>query len=118
MVLAIPLPLSIALVLVIDAVTDLWPSISLAYEQPEENVMRRDPRDPYTHRLVSGRLLAAAYLQVQREHKHRVLFPSIRSVLTSLAGGGSSGRRRPPQHRARLGRPQRGHQRLVRQGEV
>ncbi|KAK3930546.1 Sodium/potassium-transporting ATPase subunit alpha, partial [Frankliniella fusca] len=63
-VLAIPLPLSIALVLVIDAVTDLWPSISLAYEQPEENVMRREPRDPYTHRLVSGRLLAAAYLQV------------------------------------------------------
>ncbi|XP_052124315.1 sodium/potassium-transporting ATPase subunit alpha-1-like [Frankliniella occidentalis] len=63
-VLAIPLPLSIALVLIIDAVTDLWPSISLAYEQPEENVMRREPRDPYTHRLVSGRLLAAAYLQV------------------------------------------------------
>ncbi|KAJ1526859.1 hypothetical protein ONE63_008417 [Megalurothrips usitatus] len=63
-VLAIPLPLSIALVLVIDAVTDLWPSVSLCYEQPEENVMRREPRDPYTHRLVSGRLLAAAYLQV------------------------------------------------------
>lgn len=63
-VLAIPLPLSIALVLVIDAVTDLWPSISLAYEQPEEDVMRRAPRDPYNHRLVSGRLLAAAYLQV------------------------------------------------------
>lgn len=60
----IPLPLSIALVLIIDAVTDLWPSISLAYEQPEENVMRREPRDPYAHPLVSGRLMAVAYLQV------------------------------------------------------
>lgn len=66
--LAIPLPLSIVLVLVIDAVTDLWPSISLAYEQPEENVMRREPRDPYTNRLINGRLLAAAYLQVRHAH--------------------------------------------------
>merc|ERR1712137_566529 len=59
--LQIPLPLVTILLLVIDLGTDLLPSISLAYEKSEANIMKRAPRNPLTDKLVTGRLLFLAY---------------------------------------------------------
>jgi sodium/potassium-transporting ATPase subunit alpha len=36
----------------------------MAYEEPESDIMERQPRDPYTDKLVSGKLLFTAYGQV------------------------------------------------------
>ncbi len=53
----ITLPLSTVLVLCIDIGTDLIPSISLAYETAERDIMKRKPRQPKKHRLVNFKLL-------------------------------------------------------------
>ncbi|KAI8426229.1 hypothetical protein MSG28_005148 [Choristoneura fumiferana] len=56
---SIPLPLGVMTILCVDLGTDMWPAVSLAYEEAESNVMARRPRgkDP----LVSGRMVRLAY---------------------------------------------------------
>lgn len=58
-----PLPLSSIYMLVICVGTDIWPAISLAYEEAELDVMTRKPRTKDEH-LVSTKLIVTAYLQM------------------------------------------------------
>ncbi|NEU34616.1 hypothetical protein GN156_28595, partial [bacterium LRH843] len=44
--------------------TDMMPAISLAYESPESDIMKRQPRDPYRDNLVNHRLISMAYGQI------------------------------------------------------
>ena len=56
----IPLPLSNIFMLVICVGTDIYPALSLAYEEAEVDIMTRRPRKPEEH-LVSAKLLGHAY---------------------------------------------------------
>lgn len=40
------------------------PAISLAYEQAESDIMKRQPRDPTKDKLVNERLISIAYGQI------------------------------------------------------
>ena len=40
------------------------PAISLAYEAAESDIMKRQPRNPRTDKLVNERLLSMAYGQI------------------------------------------------------
>lgn len=40
------------------------PAISLAYEGPESDIMKRQPRDAKTDKLVNERLISMAYGQI------------------------------------------------------
>lgn len=60
-VLGYPLGLSAVLALSIDLVTELLPAMSLAYEFPEESIMRRPPRNLKRDRLVAPSLLLYGY---------------------------------------------------------
>ncbi|GIY26490.1 hypothetical protein CDAR_223771 [Caerostris darwini] len=51
----VPLPLGTVTILCIDLGTDLVPAISLAYEKPESDIMKRRPRDPLVDKLVNER---------------------------------------------------------------
>jgi len=64
MVGAVPLPLGTVTILCIDLGTDMVPAISLAYEQPESDIMKRHPRDPFNDKLVNERLISMAYGQI------------------------------------------------------
>lgn len=57
-----PLGMSSLMILSIDLLTEIGPSLSLAYEKAEELVMRRPPRDLKKDTLVSTSLLAYSYL--------------------------------------------------------
>ncbi len=59
-----PLPLGTVTILCIDLGTDMIPAISMAYEKPESDIMKRQPRNPYTDRLVNERLISMAYGRV------------------------------------------------------
>ena len=59
-----PLSLTTVLILCVDLGTDMIPAISLAYEQPESDIMLRPPRDAETDRLVTDKLIFFAYLQI------------------------------------------------------
>lgn len=63
-VVQIPLPLTTVLILCIDLGTDLLPAISLAYENPESDIMCRPPRDSSVDRLVNRRLISFSYFQI------------------------------------------------------
>lgn len=52
----IPLPLGAITILCIDLGTDLLPAISLAYEKPEGDIMKRKPRNSQFERLVNMKL--------------------------------------------------------------
>lgn len=54
----IPLPLGTITILCIDLGTDMVPAISLAYEQAENDIMKRMPRDPLHDKLVNERYLS------------------------------------------------------------
>ncbi|XP_062373486.1 sodium/potassium-transporting ATPase subunit alpha-1-like isoform X2 [Sardina pilchardus] len=60
----IPLPLSTVGILCIDLGTDMVPAISLAYETAESGIMKRQPRNPKTDKLVNKRLMGMAYGQI------------------------------------------------------
>ncbi len=60
----IPMPLTTIMMLIIDVGTDLWPAISLAYEAPELDIMKRKPRRPNRDILVSRKVLFFAYLEI------------------------------------------------------
>ncbi|KRZ04307.1 Sodium/potassium-transporting ATPase subunit alpha [Trichinella zimbabwensis] len=57
----IPLPLGTVTILCIDLGTDLWPAISLAYEESEGDIMKRPPRNPQKDKLVNKRLISFSY---------------------------------------------------------
>lgn len=57
----LPPPVSTYLLLFVDLATDLVTATSLAYELPEDNLMKRSPRD-ISERLVNSRMVAYAYL--------------------------------------------------------
>ena len=59
-----PLPLGTVTILCIDLGTDMIPAISMAYERPESDIMKRPPRNPYNNRLVNERLISMAYGRV------------------------------------------------------
>jgi len=61
--LGIPLPLSNIFMLIICVGTDIYPALSLAYEESEFDIMTRKPRKMDEH-LVSGKLLCHAYGQM------------------------------------------------------
>jgi len=63
-VLDIPLPLGTVTILCIDLGTDMVPAISMAYEKAESDIMKRQPRNPYTDKLVNYRLISHAYGQI------------------------------------------------------
>ncbi|CAO2638421.1 Sodium/potassium-transporting ATPase subunit alpha-4 [Lemmus lemmus] len=63
-ILSIPLPLGTITILCIDLGTDMVPAISLAYETPESDIMKRLPRNPKTDNLVNNRLIGMAYGQI------------------------------------------------------
>merc|ERR1711884_848980 len=52
----VPLPLGTVTILCIDLGTDMVPAISMAYEQAESDIMKRQPRNPFTDKLVNERL--------------------------------------------------------------
>ncbi len=60
----IPLPLGTVTILCIDLGTDMVPAISMAYEKAESDIMKRQPRNPYTDKLVNSRLISVAYGQI------------------------------------------------------
>ena len=60
----VPLPLGTVTILCIDLGTDMVPAISLAYEKAECDIMRRQPRNPFTDKLVGGQLISHAYGQI------------------------------------------------------
>lgn len=60
----VPLPLGTITILCIDLGTDMLPAISLAYEQAESDIMKRQPRDPKKDKLVNERLIFMAYGQI------------------------------------------------------
>lgn len=62
-ILRIPLPLSNIFMLCICVGTDIYPALSLAYEEAEVDIMTRRPRKPDEH-LVTARLLTHAYGQM------------------------------------------------------
>ena len=64
MIAGIPLPLGVLAVLCIDLGTDMLPAISLAFEESEENLMRRKPRNPDTDHLINERLIFLSYGQM------------------------------------------------------
>ncbi|XP_018321819.1 sodium/potassium-transporting ATPase subunit alpha-like [Agrilus planipennis] len=60
----IPQALSIIAIIAIDIGTDLWPSIALAYEKAEADIMLRKPRNYKEDKLVTWRLIVYAYFQI------------------------------------------------------
>merc|ERR1719193_1923906 len=60
----VPLPLGTVTILCIDLGTDMVPAISMAYEGPESDIMKRKPRDPIKDKLVNERLISIAYGQI------------------------------------------------------
>jgi sodium/potassium-transporting ATPase subunit alpha len=61
---SVPLPLGTVTILCIDLGTDLLPAISLAYEMAENDIMKRNPRNKFTDKLVNERLISMAYGQI------------------------------------------------------
>jgi len=57
----IPIPLETVMILCIDLGTDMLPAISLAYEEPESDIMLRMPRDKHIDHLVNSRLIGLTY---------------------------------------------------------
>eukprot|EP00172_Hildenbrandia_rubra_P000649 Plantae.Rhodophyta-Hildenbrandia_rubra.ctg13534.p1 GENE.Plantae.Rhodophyta-Hildenbrandia_rubra.ctg13534~~Plantae.Rhodophyta-Hildenbrandia_rubra.ctg13534.p1 ORF type:complete len:1169 (+),score=203.15 Plantae.Rhodophyta-Hildenbrandia_rubra.ctg13534:522-4028(+) len=62
--LQLPLPLTTVLILCIDLGTDIFPAISLAYENAESDLMKRKPRVIGTNRLLNRVLISFALLQL------------------------------------------------------
>merc|ERR1719225_2387682 len=56
----VPLPLGTVTILCIDLGTDMVPAISMAYEKAESDIMKRQPRNPFTDKLVNERLISMA----------------------------------------------------------
>lgn len=59
----LPLALSAVLILCVDLGTELFPAISLSYEEGEPDVMDRPPRNIRTDRLVTFNVISYCYFQ-------------------------------------------------------
>jgi len=60
----LPLPLTTLLILCIDVGADIFPAISMSYEQPEPDLMERGPRNAKVDHLVNSKLLIYSYTVV------------------------------------------------------
>ena len=76
----IPLPLGTITILCIDLGTDMVPAISLAYEKAENDIMKRQPRDPVKDKLVNERLVRTMAWQVMSVSG---LFPAVWHLQTA-----------------------------------
>ncbi|KAM4015308.1 potassium-transporting ATPase alpha chain 2-like [Anomaloglossus baeobatrachus] len=63
-IISCPLPIGAITILFIELGTDIIPSIALAYEKPESDIMLRKPRNPYKDRLVNMQLLSYSYFNI------------------------------------------------------
>uniref|UniRef100_A0A671UA17 Sodium/potassium-transporting ATPase subunit alpha n=1 Tax=Sparus aurata TaxID=8175 RepID=A0A671UA17_SPAAU len=61
---SVPLPLGCITILFIELATDIFPSVSLAYEKAESDIMHLKPRNPRRHRLVNEALAVYSYFQI------------------------------------------------------
>ncbi|XP_006037826.1 potassium-transporting ATPase alpha chain 1 [Alligator sinensis] len=61
---SVPLPLGCITILFIELCTDIFPSVSLAYEAAESDIMHLKPRNPRRDRLVNEPLAAYSYFQI------------------------------------------------------
>lgn len=68
-VLKIPLPLGTIQMLLICLGTDILPTISLSYEKPEGDIMKRPPRDPDADKLVTDRYVFVIVLYFIIKHQ-------------------------------------------------
>ena len=75
-----PLPLGVVTILCIDLGTDMVPAISLAYEKAENDIMKRQPRDPVKDKLVNERLVRTMAWQVASVSG---LFPAVWHLQTA-----------------------------------
>lgn len=57
----LPETLTVMVIIAINVGTDIWPSISLAHEKAEADIMMRMPRNQETDKLVNRRLILMAY---------------------------------------------------------
>ena len=60
----IPLALGTVAIICVDLGTDMGPAISLAYERPEFDIMKRKPRDPTSEKLVGSKLISMSCGQI------------------------------------------------------
>ncbi|XP_018416828.1 PREDICTED: potassium-transporting ATPase alpha chain 2-like [Nanorana parkeri] len=63
-ILSCPLPVGTITILFIELGTDIIPSIALAYEKAENDIMTRKPRNPHKDRLVNIKLLSYSYFHI------------------------------------------------------
>ncbi|KAG8567645.1 hypothetical protein GDO81_013727 [Engystomops pustulosus] len=63
-IISCPLPIGTITILFIELGTDIIPSIALAYEKAESDIMTRPPRNPYKERLVNMQLLSYSYFHI------------------------------------------------------
>ncbi|XP_051792499.1 potassium-transporting ATPase alpha chain 2-like [Erpetoichthys calabaricus] len=63
-IISCPLPLGTITILFIELGTDIIPSISLAYEKAESDIMNQKPRHPKRDRLVNIQLAAYTYFHI------------------------------------------------------
>ncbi|XP_068098327.1 potassium-transporting ATPase alpha chain 2-like [Hyperolius riggenbachi] len=63
-IISCPLPVGAITILFIELGTDIVPSIALAYEKAESDIMSRKPRNPYKDRLVNMNLLSYSYFHI------------------------------------------------------
>ncbi|XP_026513695.1 potassium-transporting ATPase alpha chain 2 isoform X2 [Terrapene carolina triunguis] len=61
---SVPLPIGTITILFIDLGTDIIPSVALAYEKAESDIMNRRPRHKKKDRLVNEQLAVYSYLQI------------------------------------------------------
>ncbi|XP_060643414.2 potassium-transporting ATPase alpha chain 2 [Anolis sagrei] len=61
---SVPLPIGTITILFIDLGTDIIPSVALAYEKAESDIMKRKPRHKKKDRLVNQELAVYSYLQI------------------------------------------------------
>ena len=64
LVFSLPLGLNSILILCIDLGTEMCPSVSIAYEKPESNIMARPPRDVKKDKMASPQILLYSYVLV------------------------------------------------------
>ena len=63
-ILGIPLALGTVTIICTDLGTDIVPAISLAYELPESDIMKRSPRNPYTDKLVGSKMIFMSFGEI------------------------------------------------------
>ncbi|CAG0903103.1 unnamed protein product, partial [Darwinula stevensoni] len=61
---SIPMALGTITILCIDLGTDLLPAVALAYEKAESDIMKRQPRNPFTEKLVTSSLVCMSYFHI------------------------------------------------------